>query len=550
MASVAPEWALSPHATIPRGLPVLVCILDGWGENENKDEWNACHAATTPHVDKLRAVGASRWRTVRAHGPAVGLPTWDDMGNSEVGHNALGAGQLIDQGARLVDKALSDGTLFTQDGWQYISSAFKEHTVHFIGLLSSGGVHSRANQLYQSAYPQRGSPAKARLRLRAGCWLARRAPRGHEVCKACRVRGGGAHMRADARRDRFRRRRQPLTVGSALSGKTARVASRRADAASPPARTVLRGCAKTGVKRVRVHILLDGRDVPDGSSIADMAELQKARAGRAVPAPPRRALPPRGDSAATRVWHAASARRRLARVARPLAAPTSRRTRRFLHFWAALVSAAPPAPASYVPTATHAPPVHTLTLAHCPRACGRPVRRATRSQVLDEISAEGVDARVASGGGRMYMTMDRCAAVVAAAWRRRLARDAWLLTRAFARVCVAVMRLTGRWCSAAGRRTCWAARSTASRSACSHTHARSCVATHAALQGYADAHARTSAPQPRDRCDGAAQGARPPPHTRYSMHVDAMLTPAVCIFLYTIPFARRSRTTTSTCRRL
>jgi hypothetical protein len=170
MASVAPEWALAPHATIPRGLPVLVCILDGWGENENNDEWNACHAASTPHVDKLRAVGASRWRTVRAHGPAVGLPTWDDMGNSEVGHNALGAGQLIDQGARLVDKALADGSLFTQDGWQYISSAFKEHTVHFIGLLSSGGVHSRANQLYQRARPRRACAERsARLRV---CVLA------------------------------------------------------------------------------------------------------------------------------------------------------------------------------------------------------------------------------------------------------------------------------------------------------------------------------------------------------------------------------------------
>ena len=149
------DWALPQHAAIPRGLPVLVCILDGWGENAVNDEYNACHAALTPNVDALRAAGPTRWRTVRAHGPAVGLPTWDDMGNSEVGHNALGAGQLIDQGARLVDKALSDGSLFKQAGWQYISSAFKDNTVHFIGLLSSGGVHSRANQLYQRACPRR-----------------------------------------------------------------------------------------------------------------------------------------------------------------------------------------------------------------------------------------------------------------------------------------------------------------------------------------------------------------------------------------------------------
>ena len=151
MAAVPAEWQLKPHPTIPQGLPVLVCILDGWGENEVKDEFNATHAAATPHVDALRALGPSRWRTVKAHGPAVGLPTWDDMGNSEVGHNALGAGQLIDQGARLVDRALADGSLFQHGGWKYISAAFEAHTVHFIGLLSSGGVHSRANQLHQRA---------------------------------------------------------------------------------------------------------------------------------------------------------------------------------------------------------------------------------------------------------------------------------------------------------------------------------------------------------------------------------------------------------------
>ena len=158
MAAVPAEWQLKPHPTIPQGLPVLVCILDGWGENVNKDEWNAVHSASTPTVDALRAAGceSGRWRTVKAHGPAVGLPTDDDMGNSEVGHNALGAGQLIDQGARLVDRSLKEGTLWGEDGWKYVSEAFAEHTVHFLGLLSCGGVHSRANQLYQRACPQQG----------------------------------------------------------------------------------------------------------------------------------------------------------------------------------------------------------------------------------------------------------------------------------------------------------------------------------------------------------------------------------------------------------
>lgn len=69
---------------------MLVCILDGWGENKVKDEFNAVHVADTPTTDALKEVHG-RWRTVRAHGTAVGLPSDADMGNSEVGHNALGA---------------------------------------------------------------------------------------------------------------------------------------------------------------------------------------------------------------------------------------------------------------------------------------------------------------------------------------------------------------------------------------------------------------------------------------------------------------------------
>lgn len=60
-----------------------------------------------------------------------------------------GSGQIIDQGARLVDIALENGEAFKGDGWKYISDAFENNTVHFIGLLSDGGVHSRYNQLKQ-----------------------------------------------------------------------------------------------------------------------------------------------------------------------------------------------------------------------------------------------------------------------------------------------------------------------------------------------------------------------------------------------------------------
>lgn len=181
------DYTLAAHDGIskPEG-PVVVIILDGWGENKNKDSFNAVHVADTPCTDALKKSAPDRWRTVRAHGTAVGLPSDADMGNSEVGHNALGSGQVVDQGARLVDNALKDGSIFESDGWKLVSEAFEENTVHFIGLLSDGGVHSRLNQLVQC----------------------------------------------------------------------------------------LEGAAKRGAKRLRVHVLTDGRDVPDGSSIDFVTALE------------------------------------------------------------------------------------------------------------------------------------------------------------------------------------------------------------------------------------------------------------------------------------
>jgi len=143
----ADEWTLKPHATIPKSdKPVVVCILDGWGENKIKDEYNAVHSAKTPNYDRLYAI-EGKSRKVAAHGPAVGLPSADDMGNSEVGHNALGGGQVVAQGAKLVDKAIASGAIFTSNGWNYIKPQFATNTVHLIGLLSDGGVHSRYNQM-------------------------------------------------------------------------------------------------------------------------------------------------------------------------------------------------------------------------------------------------------------------------------------------------------------------------------------------------------------------------------------------------------------------
>ncbi|KAF4713203.1 hypothetical protein FOZ63_019866, partial [Perkinsus olseni] len=83
--------------------------------------------------------------TLKAHGMAVGLPTDDDMGNSEVGHNALGCGQLVAQGAKLVNQSIQDGSLFKSKNFTNIVNELKDgtgRTLHMFGLLSDGNIHS------------------------------------------------------------------------------------------------------------------------------------------------------------------------------------------------------------------------------------------------------------------------------------------------------------------------------------------------------------------------------------------------------------------------
>ncbi|KAE8729755.1 2,3-bisphosphoglycerate-independent phosphoglycerate mutase [Hibiscus syriacus] len=75
------------------------------------------------------------------------LPTDDDMGNSEVGHYAFGDGRIFAQGVKLVDLALASGKIYEGEGFKYISESFEKGTLHLIGLLSDGDVHSRLDQL-------------------------------------------------------------------------------------------------------------------------------------------------------------------------------------------------------------------------------------------------------------------------------------------------------------------------------------------------------------------------------------------------------------------
>ncbi|KAI3457674.1 hypothetical protein Pfo_014337 [Paulownia fortunei] len=185
MGSSGFSWKLKDHPKLPKGKTIAMVVLDGWGEAK-PNQYNCIHVAETPTMDSLKNGRPERWRLVMAHGKAVGLPTEDDMGNSEVGHNALGAGRIYAQGAKLVDIALESGKIYDGEGFKYIKESFENGTLHLIGLLSDGGVHSRLDQL----------------------------------------------------------------------------------------QLLLKGASEHGAQRIRVHILTDGRDVLDGSSVGFVETLE------------------------------------------------------------------------------------------------------------------------------------------------------------------------------------------------------------------------------------------------------------------------------------
>jgi 2,3-bisphosphoglycerate-independent phosphoglycerate mutase len=124
--------------------PVVFVIMDGVAIGK-RDESDGVHLAYTPELDCLFA--APLYTQLKAHGTAVGMPTDEDMGNSEVGHNALGAGRVFAQGAKLVSIAIKDGTIFDGGAWKTAVKRDSGRTLHFIGLLSDGNVHSHIDHL-------------------------------------------------------------------------------------------------------------------------------------------------------------------------------------------------------------------------------------------------------------------------------------------------------------------------------------------------------------------------------------------------------------------
>ena len=125
--------------------PIVLVVMDGVGKGDG-GSGDAVKVANTPTLDRLLETCPHTY--LKAHGTAVGLPSDEDMGNSEVGHNALGCGQVYSQGAKLVGESIENGTLFASGVWQeLVDNAKAGHAMHLLGLLSDGNVHSNISHL-------------------------------------------------------------------------------------------------------------------------------------------------------------------------------------------------------------------------------------------------------------------------------------------------------------------------------------------------------------------------------------------------------------------
>ena len=137
---------LKRHDKISRKGPLVLAIMDGVGFGAYP-EGDAVAEAKTNMLDSLYK--SVPWTKLKAHGTAVGLPSDDDMGNSEVGHNAIGCGRVFSQGAKLVASSIERGEVFEGETWRKLVENVRGSggTLHFIGLLSDGNVHSHVDNL-------------------------------------------------------------------------------------------------------------------------------------------------------------------------------------------------------------------------------------------------------------------------------------------------------------------------------------------------------------------------------------------------------------------
>ncbi|WP_303918410.1 2,3-bisphosphoglycerate-independent phosphoglycerate mutase [Treponema berlinense] len=127
--------------------PVVLVIMDGVGYGKYEDG-DAVKASKMKYLDWFTA--NCPHTKLKAHGTAVGLPSDDDMGNSEVGHNAIGCGRVFAQGAKLVSESISSGLMYEGETWKKLIANVKakNSALHFIGLVSNGNVHAHIDHLY------------------------------------------------------------------------------------------------------------------------------------------------------------------------------------------------------------------------------------------------------------------------------------------------------------------------------------------------------------------------------------------------------------------
>ena len=127
--------------------PLMLMVLDGWGYNPNATEKNAIAEAKPENFERL--FNTYPHTLIKASGEAVGLPE-GQMGNSEVGHLNLGAGRVIYQPLVEITKEIRDGEFFEKakvvEAFNY--AKHNDKAIHFMGLLSDGGVHSHINHLF------------------------------------------------------------------------------------------------------------------------------------------------------------------------------------------------------------------------------------------------------------------------------------------------------------------------------------------------------------------------------------------------------------------
>ena len=150
--------------------PLLLVIMDGVGLYRGRADGypaNAVDLAQTPNLDRLLAHAEVRME-LAAHGPAVGLPDEGDMGNSEVGHNAMGAGRIFAQGAKLVADAIASGAIFEGPVWRRLIDDVlaNDGTLHLLGLVSDGNVHSHIDHI-EALVKQAAADGIKRIRIHA-----------------------------------------------------------------------------------------------------------------------------------------------------------------------------------------------------------------------------------------------------------------------------------------------------------------------------------------------------------------------------------------------